>query len=71
MIASTGLLASRKESLAYPTIAMRSGLKFSGCPNVTVEVRLDHGWNQARCSVSDDQFLAWPISEEITHLTWF
>lgn len=32
MIASTGLLASRKEPLAYPIIAMQSSLKFSGCP---------------------------------------
>lgn len=57
MIASTGLLASRKEPLAYPTIAMRSGLKFSGCPNVTVQVRLDHGSNQACHPVSDNQLL--------------
>jgi hypothetical protein len=57
MIASTGLLASRKESLVYPTIAMRSGLKFGGCPNVTVQVRLDHGSNQARRPVSDNQLL--------------
>jgi hypothetical protein len=57
MIASTGLLASRKEPLAYPIIAMQSSLKFSGCPNVTVQVRLDHGSNQAWRPVSSNQFL--------------
>jgi hypothetical protein len=63
MIASTGLLASQKESLAYPIIAMRSGLKFSGCPNVTVQVRLDHGSNQAGRHVSDNKFLRGPIKK--------
>ena len=57
MIASTGLLALRKESLTYPTITIRSGLKFGGCPNVTVQARLDHGSNQARRPVLDNQFL--------------
>jgi hypothetical protein len=57
MIASTGLLASRKDPLAYPIIAMQSSLKFSGCPNVTVRVRLDHGSNQTRHPVSANQLL--------------
>ncbi len=55
MIASTGLLALRKESLTYPTITIRSGLKFGGCPNVTVQARLDYGSNQARHPVSENQ----------------
>ena len=57
MIASTGLLVSRKEPLTYPIIAMQSSLKFSGCPNVTVRVRLGHGSNQAWRPVGDNQFL--------------